>query len=135
MNRTAILLTTVISVLVLASCSSMETNKEKQNAAKGTCKEYEVTANRAFDFGARNFYRSYAVTNDLKGAQAQLFLIEQGLKETPIGSFAINYKAAEQAYNQSLSKAKAMGCDTSKYPMSPVNAFRRGVRILEEKSK
>jgi hypothetical protein len=137
MNKTINLLNVAVASLVLFGCVSTGSNIKEQSSTTNTstCEEHEATANKAHNFGARNFYKSYAVPNDLQGARAQLFLIEEGLKGRPIGSFAVNYKAAERSYNQSLSAAKAMNCDTSKYPLSPINAFRKGVKILEEKSK
>lgn len=135
MNKTINLLNMGIVSLVLVGCISTGSNKKEQESTTNTntCEEHEATANKAHNFGARNFHKSYSIPNDLKGAKAQLFLIEKGLKGKPIGSFAVNYKAAEQSYNQSLSAAKVMGCDTSKYPPSPIDAFRKGVKTLEEK--
>lgn len=138
MNKAINLLNIVIAALFFTGSMSAVSNEKAQETTTkhaSTCEEHEATANKAFNFGARNFYKSYAVPNDLKGAQAQLFLIEDGLSGDPIGSFAENYKVAEQAYNKSLTTAQTMGCDTSKYPLSPVNAFRKGVKVLEEKSK
>ena len=137
MNKVITFLNVAVASLTLIGCASTERNgKEKSNTSNvGTCDEHEAIANKSYNFGAMNFYKSYAITNDLQGAQAQLFLIENGLKEKPIGNFAVAYKSAERSYDKNLSSAKVMGCDTSKYPPSPVDAFRKGVKILEEKSK
>lgn len=137
MNKKNNFVNVAIVSLILAGCASVGNEKKEQSATAktNTCEEHEATVKKAYNFGARNFYNTYGVPKDLLGAQAQLFLIEKGLKGKPIGSFAVNYKAAEQSYNQSLSAAKVMNCDTSKYPLSPINAFRAGVKVLEEKSK
>lgn len=128
------LLSITFATLILVSCASTENKNQEQSTTinKSTCEEQEALANSAYNFGANNVYKSYMVPNDFEGARAQLYLIEQGLEGDPIGSFAVNYKAAEESYNQNLSEAKVMGCDTSKYPISPISAFRKGVEILEK---
>ncbi len=123
----------ILATLLMTGCTSTSSTDVLNDNDK-SCDSYQKEAGQAFNFGANNFYKTYAVPNDYDGAVAQLFLIEEGLKGTPIGNFAKEYKKAETFYNRTLSVAKSKGCDVSKYPLSPVNAFRKGVSILKEKN-
>lgn len=135
--RNFAVLSVAVAFSLLAGCASNGSVKKggATEVAVGGCEQYEAAVNKAYNFGAHNFYRTYAVSNDLKGARAQLFLIEDGLKGSPYGNFAVNYKAAEEFYVKNITAAKEQGCDTSEYPISPVAVFRKGVAILEARSK
>lgn len=150
MNKKVFTSALVTSSLLLTACASnppahtertdstigikKQSTKIQNEISLKSCKEYAETAKNLFNFGASNFYRTYVDPKpDLKGAQGQLFLIEQGLTDQPVGEFATYYKKAEEKYTQNLTNAKKQGCNTSKYPISPVNAFRKGVKVLESK--
>ena len=83
------------------------------------CADRSQLAQKANDFASRNFTKTYA--NDVKGAEAQLFLIQ----EKGPGSFSANYNAAERDYTENLQAANTAGCDTTAYPLSPIAEFKR----------
>ncbi len=131
--KNSLFISTIVAISLMAGCTSTS-NSDGFNDNNKSCAEYRKDAEKVFNFGANNFYKTYAVPNNYTGAQAQLFLIEKGLEGTSVGNFAREYKKAETFYNQTVSAAKSKGCDVSKYPLSPVNAFRKGVKILKEKN-
>ncbi len=131
--KKSLFISTILAMLLMTGCTSTSSGSTLNDNNK-SCAEYRKNAEQAFNFGAHNFYKTYAVSNNFDGAQAQLFLIEKGLEGSSIGSFAREYKKAETFYNQTVSAAKSQGCDVSQYPLSPVNAFRKGVKILKEKN-
>jgi len=135
--KSVVVMSFAVSFSLLVGGVSYGSTKEKGESGSNepSCAKYEAAASKAYNFGAHNFHQGYAVNEDFEGARAQLFLIEEGLKGEPVGSFAVNYKSAEEFYEKTLSAAKAEGCDTSEYPISPVAAFRKGVATLEAKSK
>ncbi|MET3651790.1 hypothetical protein [Dyella japonica] len=111
-----------VSTLLLASCSSQPVQTNKQAMS---CAEHMQFAQKANDFASRNFTKAYA--NDVKGAEAQLFLIQ----EKGPGSFSVNYNAAEQDYADNFHAANAAGCDTSGYPLSPIDEFKQRLDQLK----
>ncbi len=123
----------IVATLLMAGCTSTSSGNMLNDNNK-SCVEYRKNAEQAFNFGANNFYETYVVPNNYTGARAQLFLIEQGLKGTPLGNFARAYKQKEIFYNKTVSEAKSKGCDVSKYPLSPINAFRKGVKVMKVKN-
>ncbi|MDP8052756.1 hypothetical protein QJU23_10070 [Pasteurella atlantica] len=131
MKKSSLSQVIIISVLVAGCTSTLNsTSTDKQTL----CKKYEMGVERAFNFGVNNFYKGYVIPNNYKGAVAQLFLIEEGLKGMAVGSFAREYKKVEIFYNKTVAEAKSEGCDISHYPLSPVNAFRKGIQILKKKN-
>jgi len=108
--------------LVLAACVS--TPKGPDLSAL-TCEQQFSVAQKAHEFGAINFDKAYS--NDLRGAETQLFLI----KEKAPSNFAANYNAAEASFNQNLIRAQERGCDMSNYPTSPIRVFESKLNTLK----
>lgn len=126
---------TAASVFVfLSGCAALSSVGEDQasaapNLVSMPCEAHEKVIRRAHEFGARNFRKTYGQRDDLDGAEAQLFLIT----EMKMGNFADNYQAAEKDYDRHFQAARIKGCDTQSYPVSPIEAFRQGVKQLKAK--
>ncbi|PMQ04321.1 hypothetical protein DyAD56_15075 [Dyella sp. AD56] len=112
----------VASMVLLAGCSTQAAQAGK--SAK-SCAERLQFAQKANDFASRNFIKNYS--SDLKGAEAQLFLIQ----EKGPGSFSANYNVAERDYADNLQAANAAGCDTAAYPLSPIAEFKQQLGRLK----
>lgn len=94
------------------------------------CDKHKKITTHAYTYVVKEFNEAYFVKKDLKGAQAQLFLIET---KSPT-SFAKNINAAQSSYINNYHLAKKNGCDLTKYKPSPLDQVKKNVLALEKVS-
>ena len=79
----------------------------------------------------KEFEKGYFHQNDLIGAKAQLFLIEN---KSP-NVFAQNINEAQKAYDTEYNLAKKNNCDIDKFTVSPIQKVKNTIKTLSEGQK
>lgn len=117
-----------------AAASNQQPSYLDELFAGMNCEDLLDLAQEANHQSGKLLYQNYVVGNDLDAARSQLNVlyrsIEVGTAFSPISGKILTY---DQSYSRSLAAAQQKQCDTSSYPLRPVNAFERVVQALDER--
>lgn len=109
----------------LFGCAAVQSDSLGESLS---CEQHATAAKYLNTWATRNFEESYGKKGDVTGAQIQLLIIEQKAP-SPYAS-AFNRYQAKAAENLLLAKKK--NCDTSGYPLPPVDEFRAQLDALKK---
>jgi hypothetical protein len=92
------------------------------------CNKHTKIMSHASEYITEEFKKGYFNQKDIKGAKAQLFLIES--KSQSI--FAKNINNAIKSYNSQYSLAKKNRCNLSKFKITPIKKVKNTIKLLEK---
>lgn len=124
-------------MLILSGCtqknniSNVEKNKESLTQKQKKCKQHIKIMQYALSYVTKEFEKGYFHQNDLIGAKAQLFLIENRAPNI----FAQNINEAQKAYDTEYNLAQKNNCDIDKFTVSPIQKVKNKIKILSEEQK
>lgn len=137
-------------ILFLTACSQKNIQKEQKVSSKKEekkvekeiiqkkktiiykfCEKHEKIMLHASAYIKDEFKNAYFLKNDIVGAKAQLFLIEN--KSPTV--FAKNINAAIKSYKLHFDLSKKNGCDLNGFKIFPLEKLKRDIKFLEKKGK
>ncbi|WP_150575004.1 hypothetical protein [Pandoraea aquatica] len=106
-----------IFIGTLFGCTSFQSKNLGESL---TCDQHEEVAQQLNEWATRNFEQDYGKNGDVDGALAQFFLIDQRAPSP----YASAFNRHQEIAVENLSLAKKKSCDTSQYPLAPIDYFR-----------
>jgi hypothetical protein len=116
-------------VIILSGC--IQKNKEFPTQKQKNCNQHIKIMQYALSYVEKEFDNGYFHQNDLIGAKAQLFLIEN---RSP-NIFAQNINEAQKSYDIEYDLAKKANCDIDKFTVSPIQNVKNKIKTLSEGQK
>jgi len=128
----------ILSLLVFSGCIPINNKDriEKPLKVKNSlspkqkqrnCSKNIKLMNYAFTYVLNEFEKGYFEQQDILGAKAQLFLIENKSKSI----FAQNINAAEKSYHLQYEKLRNKKCSVSKFTISPLQNIKNKISELD----
>ncbi|WP_431825929.1 hypothetical protein [Burkholderia sp. F1] len=117
----------VLCVVVLHALIGCVTTQSDGGGKNLTCAQHASAAMLLNEWAAKNFSEIYGRSGDAKGAEAQLFLIEQNAPSP----YAVAFIRYQKKAIENVVLAKKKGCDTSGYPAPPVDEFKVRLETLK----
>lgn len=114
-------------VALLIAVSGCAMNQPDRTGEKLTCEQHQKVAVYLNDWAKNNFDETYGKQNDVKGAIAQLFLIE---KKAP-SPYAQSFNRYQDKAMDNIALSRKKGCDVAAYPYFPVEQFKLGIANLK----
>jgi len=119
-----ICLITACSIPYSQNSKSTSLTKEQQ---KNKCQEYSKIMNYALSYVEEEFQKGYFDFNNITGAKAQLYLIQNKSES----AFAQNIIKANTSYNVNYELAKQTKCKLHKFIISPIERVKVKIQVLE----
>ncbi len=123
-------------LIILSGCSqknniqNVEKNKEPIVKKQYNCAKHIQIMQHASSYVIKEFDKGYFQQNDIIGAKAQLFLIENHSQSV----FAQNINKAQTSYDLQYKLAKKHNCDLSKFRLSPIEIIKNKIKSLQQNS-
>lgn len=111
---------------VLSGCAASQSSNSGETL---TCEQHATVAKYLNDWAKSNFEESYGKKGDVSGAEVQLFVIQQ---KAP-SQYASAFNRYQDKAAENLALAKKKNCDTSNYPLPPVDEFKNQIDTLKKK--
>ncbi len=124
-------------IIILSGCTqqysifNMENDKETLTQKQKNCNQHIKIMQYALSYVTNEFEKGYFHKNDLIGAKAQLFLIENNSPNI----FAKNINEAQKSYDMEYNLAKKNNCNIDEFTVSPIQKVKDKLKTLSEGQK